>query len=39
MQTPVSLYDPFIRHLPRDLAEIHYERYVVRPVRKNGTIR
>ncbi len=39
MQTPVSLYNPIIRHLPRDLAEICYdERYIVRPVRKNGTI-
>ena len=39
MQTPVSLYNPFIR-TSRGLAEIYYdERYVVRPVRKNGTIR
>ncbi len=40
MQTPVSLYNPIIRRLPRDVAEIRYEeRYIVRPVRKNGTIR
>jgi hypothetical protein len=40
MHTPVSLYKPIIRHLPHHLAEIRYdERYVVRPVRNNGTIR
>ncbi len=40
MQTPASLYERIIRHLSRDLAEIRYdERYIVRPVRKNGTIR
>ncbi len=39
-QTPASLYNPIIRHLPHDLAEIrHDERHIVRPVRKNGTIR
>ena len=40
MQTPASVYNPIIRHLPDGLAEIRYdERHIVRPVRKNGTIR
>ena len=40
MQTPISLYNPIIRRLPHQVTEIRYdERYIVRPVRKNGTIR
>lgn len=40
MQTPVSQYRPVIRHFPRELAEIDYdERYLVRRVRNNSTIR
>ncbi len=40
MQTPASLYRPTIRPLPDALTEIrHDERHIVRPVRRNGTIR
>lgn len=40
MQTPGSLYQTSIRAFPDLLDEISYdERHIVRPVRKNGTIR
>lgn len=40
IQTPASLYHPIIRNLPGAPTEIRYdERRIVRPVRKNGTIR
>ncbi len=40
MQTPVSLYNPSSGTSHTIVAEIRYdERYIVRPVRKNGTIR
>ena len=40
MQTPVSFYSPSARPSPESLSEIRYdERHIVRPVRKNGTIR
>ncbi len=40
MQTPACLYHPSARLFPESLDEIRYdEHHVVRPVRKNGTIR